>query len=48
MVIQTTIFRNTTHVAATLQPPAHKSEVGHTIPHERPNGLSDKICFAAP
>ena len=35
-------------VAAALQPPTHKSLVGHTMPHERPTGLSERICFAAP
>jgi hypothetical protein len=35
-------------VAAALQPPTQRSEVGQTMPQERPTGLSDRICFAAP
>lgn len=35
-------------VPARLHEPAHNSLVGHTIPHDRPTGLSDKIVLAAP
>ena len=31
-----------------LQPPTHKSLVGHTIPQVKPTGLSLKITLAAP
>lgn len=33
---------------ARLQEPAQSSLVGHTIPHERPTGLSDRMILAAP
>lgn len=35
-------------VAAKLQPPTHKSLVGHTMPQVKPSGLSENIAFAAP
>ncbi len=31
-----------------LHPPTQRSLVGHTIPHVRPRGLSEKIALAAP
>lgn len=35
-------------VACKLQPPTQRSLVGQTMPHVIPNGLSEKIAFAAP
>lgn len=34
--------------AKRLQPPTQSSEVGHTIPHVSPRGLSDRMALAAP
>ena len=42
------IFIGPSSEAYRLQPPTHKSLVGHTIPHVSPSGLSENIAFAAP
>jgi len=35
-------------LAYKLQPPTHKSDVGQTIPHVKPSGLSLNIILADP
>ena len=42
------MFIGPSSLACRLQPPAQRSEVGQTIPHDKPSGLSLNIILAAP